>query len=102
MYRLFREHKITQADYNRYKNFKDEEYKQKEQEKQRKKDLGIYKPPPRIYRHREPLNIFGKPYVATVLDALSNKHITLTKASTHLDNLKIHTLHKLEGEFVPF
>ncbi len=48
----------------------------------------------------EPINIFGDGYVATVLDALQNKHITLNKATTHLDNLKIRTLHKLEGDFV--
>ena len=102
LYRLLREHKITQVHYQAYKELKDKQYAEKKAEEERKKLLPDYQPPIRKYRHREPLHIFGKPYVATVLDALNNKHITLTKASTHLDNLKIHTLHKLEGEFVPF
>ena len=51
----------------------------------------------RQYRHREPKHMFGEPFVRTVLDALHAKHITLTKASTYLDNLKIADLHALEG-----
>ncbi len=50
----------------------------------------------REWRHREPMHIFGKPFVATVLDAFYNKHITLVKASDYLDNLKIKDLHQLE------
>jgi hypothetical protein len=34
--------------------------------------------------------------VRTVLDALSARRISLAKASTYLDNLKISDLHKLE------
>ncbi len=51
----------------------------------------------RQYRHREPKNIFGEPFVRTVLDALHEKHISLAKASTYLDNLKVTDVHKLEA-----
>lgn len=53
--------------------------------------------PVRSYRHREPVHIFGSPYVGAVLDALNNETITLNRASAHLDNLRISDLHKLEG-----
>jgi Zn-dependent peptidase ImmA (M78 family) len=50
----------------------------------------------RTYRHREPIHIFGDAYVRTVLEALQTKEITLTKASSYLDNLKIEDVHELE------
>ena len=50
----------------------------------------------REYRHREPKHIFGDTFVRTVLDALNDRQITLTKASSYLDSLKIKDLHKLE------
>jgi hypothetical protein len=43
--------------------------------------------------------MFGEPFVRTVLDALSAKHISLAKASTYLDNLKIKDVHQLEGAY---
>jgi Zn-dependent peptidase ImmA (M78 family) len=53
----------------------------------------------RMYRHREPKHVFGDPFVRTVLDALNARHITLAKASTYLDNLKISDLHQLESHY---
>lgn len=50
----------------------------------------------RQYRYREPKHIFGDTFVRTVLDALDARYITLTKASSYLDNLKINDLHQLE------
>ena len=50
----------------------------------------------REWRNREPLHIFGDTFVRTVLDSLYAHHITLAKASSYLDNLKIKDLHKLE------
>jgi Zn-dependent peptidase ImmA (M78 family) len=52
-------------------------------------------------RHRfgEPRHIFGNAYVRTVLGALSAREITLNKASTYLDNIKIADLHKLEKHY---
>lgn len=50
----------------------------------------------RQYRYREPRHIFGDPFVRTVLDALNARRITLAKASTYLDNLKIKDVHQLE------
>jgi Zn-dependent peptidase ImmA (M78 family) len=50
----------------------------------------------RAYRHREPMHVFGDIFVRTVLDSLSARHITLTKASSYLDNLKIKDVHRLE------
>jgi Zn-dependent peptidase ImmA (M78 family) len=50
----------------------------------------------RLYRHREPKHVFGDTFVRTVLDALDARYITLAKASSYLDNLKINDLHQLE------
>ena len=50
----------------------------------------------REWRHREPRHVFGDMFVRTVLDALYARHITLAKASSYLDNLKIKDLHQLE------
>ncbi len=53
----------------------------------------------REYRHREPMHVFGDTFVRTVLDALDASNITLAKASTYLDGLKIKDLHKLEAYY---
>lgn len=53
----------------------------------------------REYRNREPKHIFGDGYVRTVLNALNTRRISLVKASTYLDNLKISDLHKLERHY---
>jgi Zn-dependent peptidase ImmA (M78 family) len=50
----------------------------------------------REYRNREPRHIFGDGYVRLVLEAMNARRITLAKASSYLDNLKISDLHKLE------
>lgn len=51
----------------------------------------------RQYRHREPAHLFGQPFVRAVLDAMSAEHITLARASTYLDNLRISDVRKLES-----
>jgi Zn-dependent peptidase ImmA (M78 family) len=53
----------------------------------------------REWRHREPKNIFGDTFVRAVLDALSSRYISLSKASTYLDGLKISDLHQLERHY---
>lgn len=53
----------------------------------------------REYRHREPKHVFGDTFVRTVLDALHARHITLAKASSYLDSLKINDLHQLERHY---
>lgn len=53
----------------------------------------------REYRHREPKHVFGDAFVRTVLDALSARHITLAKASSYLDNLKIKDVRLLEQHY---
>ncbi len=53
----------------------------------------------REHRNREPKHIFGDGYVRVVLDALNSRRITLAKASSYLDNLKITDLHKLEQHY---
>lgn len=53
----------------------------------------------RTYRYREPKHIFGNSFVRTVLKAKSMGSISLTKASTYLDNLKIKDLHQLEDYY---
>lgn len=51
----------------------------------------------RMYRYREPKHVFGDTFVRTVLDALNARHITLAKASSYLDSLKIKDLHQLDN-----
>lgn len=53
----------------------------------------------RAYRNREPKHIFGDTFVRTVLGALSGRRITLAKASSYLDGLKINDLHQLERHY---
>lgn len=79
---------ISQQHYQSYKNFKNQQAVKDSQ-----KDTG---PIPRTYRHREPMNVFGKPFVYAVFDSLHNRNITLAKASTYLDNLKISDVRQLE------
>jgi Zn-dependent peptidase ImmA (M78 family)/transcriptional regulator with XRE-family HTH domain len=50
----------------------------------------------RLYRYREPRHVFGDSFVRTVLAALNARHVTLAKASSYLDSLKIKDLHRLE------
>jgi Zn-dependent peptidase ImmA (M78 family) len=54
---------------------------------------------PRKYRYREPKHVFGDTFVKTVLDSLNARHITLAKASSYLDSLKIKDLHQLEKHY---
>jgi Zn-dependent peptidase ImmA (M78 family) len=56
----------------------------------------------RKYRHREPKHVFGDTFVRTVLDALNARHLTLAKASSYLDSLKIKDLHRLERHYAGF
>lgn len=50
----------------------------------------------RQYRHREPRHVFGDTFVRTVFAALNARQVTLAKASSYLDSLKIKDLHRLE------
>lgn len=56
----------------------------------------------RMYRYREPKHVFGDTFVRTVLDALNARHITIAKASSYLDSLKIKDLHRLEDLYAGF
>lgn len=87
--RLLRNNKIPQHCYQDYIAFQDKKYSI---EAGRVKTGSI----PRTYRHREPINVFGKPFVYAVFEALHSKNITLAKASTYLDNLKISDVRQLE------
>ena len=50
----------------------------------------------RTTRFKEPIRMFGVRFVDTVLNAYHENRITLAKASTYLDNIKITDIHKLE------
>ncbi|HEV6967330.1 ImmA/IrrE family metallo-endopeptidase [Roseateles sp.] len=54
-------------------------------------------PAPRVYRYREPKNLFGDHYVRTVLGALNARQISLNKASDYLDGIKVKDIHSLEA-----
>jgi len=87
--RLLINKKISQSLYQNYVSFKDAIHAK---EASRITTTSI----PRTYRHREPVNVFGKPFVYAVFDSLHTKKITLSKASTYLDNLKISDVRRLE------
>ncbi len=86
--RLLIDNRISQQEYQSYKNYKNQQAVNESQ----KEAVTI----PRTYRHREPINVFGKPFVYAVFDSLHNRKITLAKASTYLDNLKISDVRQLE------
>ena len=89
--RLLRNNKIPPRNYQDYVAFQKKKYRAEESR------ISLdSKPIPRKYRHREPINVFGKPFVYAVFDSLHNKNITLAKASTYLDNLKISDVRQLE------
>lgn len=54
----------------------------------------------RGFRHREPKHIFGDGFVRVVLDSLTAKNITLSKASSYLDGIKVKDIHDLKGYYV--
>lgn len=82
--RLLNAERITKSQYTAYKQWKEEM-------PIIQKDGGN-----RLNRYREPKHVFGDTFVRTVFDALDARHITLAKASSYLDNLKIKDLHQLE------
>ena len=90
MLRLLAEGRISKTQYNAY-----EEYRMGMPKSITNSNDGFG----RRTRHQEPLNIFGRHYVATVLDALNEKQITLVKASNFLDNLSVRDLHELNHAF---
>ncbi len=87
--RLLINKKISQQHYQSYVDYK-------EHELIKEANKISSKPIPRSYRHREPMNVFGRPFVSAVFDSLHNKKITLAKASSYLDNLKISDVKRLE------
>ncbi len=86
--RLLINNQISQQHYQSYKSFKNQQVVKKVP----KEVVKI----PRTYRHREPMNVFGRPFVYAVFNSLHNRNITLAKASTYLDNLKISDVRQLE------
>lgn len=86
--RLLDAGRLSRRDYAAYRNWRD-------QPMASQKEAGGS----RAYRHREPKHVFGDTFVRTVLDALSARHITLAKASSYLDNLKIKDVHLLERHY---
>lgn len=87
--RLLKNGEITQEIYQNYVSYKNE---QLIIEASQPSSVVI----PRAYRHREPINVFGRPFVNAVFDSLHTKKITLAKASTYLDNIKIKDVRQLE------
>jgi Zn-dependent peptidase ImmA (M78 family) len=88
--RLLRSDRLPQSVYKAYAKWKES------------LQLVVKEGGDRSYRYREPKHLFGDTFVRTVLESLQTKNISLAKASTHLDNLKIADLHKLEGNYADF
>lgn len=83
--RLIEGRRIDRAVYTAYREWQDQQRIEEEGGGSRE------------YRYREPRHLFGDGYVRTVLSALEQRRITLTKASKFLDGLKLNDLHKLES-----
>lgn len=90
--RLNQEKLIDYTLYSKYRKYKIDLQQTKLRNKEEEERIII----PRYYRNREPLKIFGQSYVRAVLEAYQDQHITLAKASTFLDNIKIKDVHELE------
>lgn len=86
--RLLKNGNISEDIYQNYVTFKNEQVIREANQ--------VSGPIPRTYRHREPVNVFGRPFVNAVFDSLHTKKITLAKASTYLDNIKIKDVRQLE------
>jgi len=86
--RLLAAGRLPQATYQAYRAWSLEAGKNK------KEEGGT-----RMYRHREPKHMFGDRFVRTVLNSLSARRITLSKASGYLDGLKIADVHELERHY---
>lgn len=86
--RLLAVGRLTQASYQAYRAWS------LEAGQNAKEERGT-----RMYRHREPKHIFGDRFVRTVLNSLSARRITLSKASSYLDSLKIADVHELERHY---
>lgn len=85
--RLLDTGRLTQSQYEDYRQW-------------RARSIGAQKDGgSREYRHREPKHIFGDTFVRTVFDALYARQITLAKASSYLDSLKIKDLHQLKRHY---
>jgi Zn-dependent peptidase ImmA (M78 family) len=86
--RLLDSGRLSQSHYTNYRQWKRQLVTPKTEERGS-----------REYRHREPKHVFGDTFVQTVLDALNAQHITLAKASSYLDSLKIKDLQRLERHY---
>lgn len=82
--RMLDEERINSGQYRAYRAWR------QEQPAPKRGDDGN-----RMWRHREPIHRFGERYVRVVLDALSERRITLSRASDYLDRLKIDDIRKL-------
>jgi len=82
--RLLDTKRLSPQQYNAYRNWRNKNFVPPSESGSRQ------------HRNREPKHIFGDKFVHTVFDALNERHITLVKASSYLDNLKIKDLHSLE------
>ena len=87
--RLMDAGRLSQSDYNAYGQWRATLIVQQT-------DTGSRK-----YRYREPMHVFGDTYVRTVLDALGARQITLAKASSYLDSIKIKDLNSLRHNPMP-
>lgn len=85
--RMLDNQRIEQATYEEYRSWKKQQSAPESTRGNRKN------------RYQEPKQIFGESFVRTVFDALRAQHITLARASTYLDNLKIADVHRLEDSF---
>lgn len=84
--RLLEASRLSQSEYDAYRNFVRANTPSKPTSRG-----------DRSYRYREPRHVFGTRFVRAVFDALHTDQISLAKASTYLDNLKIKDVHALEA-----
>ena len=88
--RLLKNKKIARHHYQVYKQFKNVQKENKQIKLPNKKPIS------QKYQYKEIIDMFGKPFIYAIFDSLRNQKITLSKASTYLDNIKINDIHQLE------
>lgn len=80
---------ISWDEYADYKDIKERQRAERQQGAE--EDRGG-----RRIRYREPLQIFGSPYVGTVMNAFCAGQITISKASKYLDRIKVSDIKQLQ------
>ena len=93
IHHLVRKNLMTSSQLQKYRKHRDEIIKNKQTQTDTEK---AKRPIPRLKPHKEFLNILGKGYVNTVLNAYNQKKITLNKASEFLNDMSVNQVYEMQ------